>query len=255
MQKIDFVEICHDSPDFNAAYDVIAYDISPEYLETREFLKNRLRVRDEGPKSTQDKILLQDGYSLHLLAAKQKDKVVGAIYGHLISLRDKEHRGIGFVTYISVLPEYQRNGVGTQLVEELKGHVDKDAIRITGKPVVGMVFEIEDEGKEAIKGLVHKQYGWPLDIIYYQPALRTGYQPEQMRLWLQSFEPRITSVEDAARTKFPAEFVTSLVRNMLVMEYVGPEMRGFDLSSKPYTAFLDSIKDRKEIGFILTETT
>lgn len=60
------VELTHKSPEFDAAYDVIALDISPGFLETREFLKNRLRVRDEGPKSARDRILLQDGYSLHL---------------------------------------------------------------------------------------------------------------------------------------------------------------------------------------------
>lgn len=254
-QHIEFCALTHNSPEFDAAYNVIAYDIAPEFLETKEFLRNRLRVRDEGAKSIQENTLLQEGYSLHLIAAKKDSKVVGAIYGHLIALKNAANRGIGFVTYISVLPDYRKCGIGAKLVEELKNHIDRDAIRTTGRPIVGMVFEIEDDGKEAIKGLVRKHQGWPLDIVYFQPALRAGYQPEQMRLWLQSFEPGITTVEEASRTRFRAEFVTAIVRNMLVMEYVGPEMKGFDLSSKPYTAFLDSIDGRNEIGFILTETT
>jgi ribosomal protein S18 acetylase RimI-like enzyme len=249
LGNIHFPDLTHQSPEFDAAYAVISRDIPPAYLETREFLKNRFRVRDQGPESAQEKVLLQNGYTLHLIAATVDRTVVGAIYGHLISLR--ESRGIGFITYISVLPEYRRSGFGTRLVEELKKKVNRDAIQATGKPIVGMVFEIEDEGKDAIKGLVRRHHGWPLDIEYLQPALRVEYQPERMRLWLQSFEPGITSIEEASRTKFQTAFIVSLVRNLLVKEYVGPEMKGFDLNSKPYTAFLDSIKNRKNVGFAI----
>ncbi len=246
-----FINLKHFSPEFDAAYDVISRDISPEFLETREFLKNRLRVRDEGPKSDREKLLVQDGYTLHMIAAVQEEKVVGAIYGHLISNIGTKNRAIGFVTYITVLPEVRRQGIATRLIEELKKKVKEDAIRITGRPIIGMVFEIEEEGKEAIKGCVSKLPGWPLDIVYYQPALRPEYQPEQMNLWYQSCEPEVATEASAKKLKVPTNIVTSIVRNMLVMEYVGPEMKGFDLNSKPYTEFIKSLGERQEIGFLV----
>jgi hypothetical protein len=39
--------------------------------------------------------------------------------------------------------------------------------------------------------------------------------------------------------------------NMMVKEYVGPEMKGFDPAEEPYTKFLCSIGRRKEIGFLV----
>ena len=251
LLQTKYISLTHQSPEFDAAYDVISRDIAPEFLETREFLKNRLRVRDEEPKSAEEKILAQDGYTLHLIAAKQKDKVVGVIYGHLISKIGAENRGIAFVTYIAVLSTNRRQGVGSGLIEELKNRVNQDSLRITGHPIIGMVFEIEEEGKEEIKGLVHTHHAWPLDVDYFQPALRSGYEPEQMNLWYQSCEPEITSEAAASAFKMPAELAMAIVRNMLVMEYVGPETKGFDLPSKPYTEFIRSIRTRREISFKL----
>lgn len=244
-----FIDLNHSSPELDAAYGVISRDISPEYLETAEFLKNRLAVRDKGARSDRERILVQDGYTLHLIAAKEGKKIVGAIYGHLISKIGIENRGIGFVTYIAVLPEYRRQGIGTRLIQQLAERVNADTQPITGKPIMGMVFEIEENGKEEIKGAVSKLGARPLDIIYFQPALRKGYEPGQMHLWFQPLPP--LPPEAMADFKLPASLVTDMVRNMLVMEYVGPEMKGFDLASKPYQAFLDSVKGRKEIGCII----
>src|SRR5512143_1079304 len=39
---LKLVGLAHKSPEFDAAYDVISRDILPEYLETRDFLRNRL---------------------------------------------------------------------------------------------------------------------------------------------------------------------------------------------------------------------
>jgi len=250
MDKIYLIELTHESPEFDAAYDVIAYDISPEFLETKEFLKYRLRVRDKGPKSTQDKILLQDGYTLHLIAAVQNGKVVGSLYGHLIAKIGPENRGIGFVTYITVHPEQRRQGIGTRLIDAFRKRANEDAHLITGRQIIGLVFEIEEEGKEAIKDCVSKIHALPLDIVYYQPALRQGYEPEQMNLWYLSCEPELTTEAAAKTFKLPSAIVTSIVRNMLVMEYVGPEMKGFDLTSKSYTEFIKSVGNRQEIGFL-----
>lgn len=244
------VELTHKSPEFDAAYDVISRDIPPGYLETRDFLRNRLRVRDVGPQTEQERVLVQDGYTLHLIAAKQANKVIGAVYGHLISRIGPGNRGVGFVTYIAVDPTCRRRGIGTSLIQAVRQAIERDALRLTGQSIFGMVYEIEEEGKEGIEATVGKLGARPLDIVYYQPALRLGYEPERMNLWFQPV-PALSSAGSAKFT-LPADAVAAIVRNMLVMEYVGPEMKGFDLNSKLHAEFLGSIGDRKEIRWSCT---
>lgn len=242
------VDLTHKSPEFDAAYDVISRDILPEYLETRDFFRNRLRVRDEGPQTEKERLLVQDGYTLHLIAAKQDERVVGAVYGHLISRIGPENKAVGFVTYLAVHPGHQRQGIGTGLIHALQTTIGKDALRMTGKPVFGMVYEIEEVGKEAIKATVSKLGARPLDIVYHQPALRPGYGPERMNLWFQpvpAFSPA-----DSAKFRLPADIVHDIVRNMLVMEYVGPQIIGVDLTGKSFTEFKKSLGRRKQIGFL-----
>lgn len=246
LDIIHYIDLKHDSREFDAAYEVVSQDIAPEYLETAEFLKHRLRVRDKGPLTEQEKILVQDGYTLHLIAAKARNKIIGAVYGHLISKIGPGNRGACFVTYLAVRQEHRRQGLGTTLIDCLRERVEADSRRITGKPLIGMVFEIEKEGKEAIKGTVMSLGAQPLDIVYFQPALRRGYEPEPMDLWFQPL-PMLSSEADEEFT-LPVSEVTDMVRNMLVMEYVGPEMKGFDLESRPHKAFLDSVRGRTSVG-------
>lgn len=248
-KSITFIELTSQSPEFDAAYAVFCLDISPAFVEAKEFLRNRLRVRDTGPQTEQEQRLVQDGYTLHLIAAKHDDKVIGAVYGHLISKIGVDGRAIGFVTYVAVLPEYRRQGIGATLLAELKRKVEADSVRITSRPLLGMVFEIEKEGRKGIKGLVRSLHGWPLDIAYWQPALHVGARPEPMQLWFQPLEPLVARDEDAAKITFPAELIESMVRNLLVMEYVGPDGQGFDLTSGPFSEFLQSIRGRSQIGF------
>lgn len=245
---IQFTDLAHNSPLFDAAYDIFALDIPPEFIETREFLKNRLRVRDEGPESAQEKILVQDGYTLHLIAAKVESKIVGAVYGHLISKIGKNNGSVGFITYLAVLPEYRRQGIGAGLIQELRNRVDKDALRMTGQRVMGIVFEIEEEGKEEIKTVIRKNHAGPLDIVYYQPAVRTETAAERMDLWFLPLDQPTSSPDELLSRKYPADFVVSLVTNLLTMEYAGPGLKGFDRGSKPLVEFLKSIENRFECG-------
>ncbi len=245
---IQYTHLTPLSPEFDAAYDVISQDIPQEYLETRDFLRNRLRIRDDGPKSDQERLLVQDGYTIHLIAAMRDKQVIGAIYGHLISRITSGNWSAGFVTYISVHRDYRRRGIGTRLISALNRMVENDAIRMTGKSIFGMVYEIEEEGKEEIKATVKKLGARPLDIVYYQPALRLGYNPVQMNLWFQPVPPLAS--EQIMQFTLQTDIVKGLIRNMLVMEYVGPELKGFDLNSKSYSAFLESIKGKNAIGFL-----
>ena len=245
------IDLTHGSPEFDQAYDILSSAIAPEFMETAEFLRNRLRVRDEGPKTEAEKILLPQGYTLHLTAALQDGKVLGAVYGHLISDIGPDNQGIGFVTYVAVHPERRKQGIGTMLLKALKTRVNEDALTLCNKPIIGMVYEIEEAGKEAIKGCISRRNARPLDVVYYQPAVRSGYGPERMDLWYQPCGPELSAAIAAGTFKLPADLLISIVWNMLEKEYVGPEMKGFDPAGEPYTKFLRSIGKRKEIGFLV----
>lgn len=249
------IDLTHGSPEFDQAYDILRSDIAPEFMETVEFLRNRLRVRDEGPKTEAEKILLPKGYTLHLIAALQHGKVLGAVYGHLIADIGPDNQGIGFVTYVAVHQEHRRQGIGTMLLKALKTRVNEDALLLCKKPIIGMVYEIEEAGNEAIKVCVSRLNAAWLDVVYYQPAVRSGYGPERMDLWYQPCEPEISAGTATGTFKLPADLLISIVRNLLVKEYVGPEMKGFDPAEEPYTKFLRSIGKRKEIGFLSRRST
>ena len=249
--SIKFLDLTCHSPDFDEAYEVFQRDIPSPFLEDRDFLRNRLRVRDQGPKSDKEQILVQDGYTLHLIVAKEGEKVIGALYGHLISKIAPGNHAVGFVTYISVIKGYRKRGIGTRLVEELRKRLIHDSLMLTNKQPIAMVYEVEAEGKEEIKGLVRKHFGAPLDIAYYQPALHNTTSAEPMHLWFQPLDLHTMSRNSISSRKYPADFVVSLVTNLLTMEYIGPEMKGFDLRSDAYTRFLKSIGPRNEIGFLL----
>jgi GNAT superfamily N-acetyltransferase len=246
---IQLIDLVHDSPEFDQAYELLSSAIAPEFLETAEFLRNRVRVRDQGPGTEAEKLLLQHGYTLHLIAAKQGDKVQGVIYGHLIAGIGTDNQGIGFVTYIAVHPDRRRQGIGTRLIDVLRTRVNEDALRFCNKPIMGMVYEIEETGKEEVKECVRGLSAQPLDVVYHQPTVRLGTAPERMDLWYQPCGPEAAR-EPEGTFKLSADLVVSLVRNMLVKEYVGPEMKGFDLTSAPYMRFLRSVNNRTEIGFL-----
>jgi GNAT superfamily N-acetyltransferase len=245
-EAFQLIELTHGSPEFDQAYAILSSDIAPEFMETAEFLRNRLRVRDE-ENSEEQKILLPQGYTLHLIAAVQNGKVLGAIYGHLIADIGPDNQGIGFVTYVAVHRSHRKQGIGTMLLKALKTRVNEDALTRCNKPIIGMVYEIEEAGKEAIKGCVSRLNAACLDVVYYQPAVRSGYGPEQMDLWYQPCGPELS----AGTFKLPADLLISIVRNMLVKEYVGPEMKGFDPAGEPYAKFLRSIGKRKKIDFLV----
>jgi hypothetical protein len=243
------LDVSSSSPEYDAAYDILAQDIPAKWLEEPDCLRNRLRVRDQAPRNDKEKILLQDGYTLHLLAATDGGKVIGAIYGHLISRIGIENRGVGLVSYVAVERSQRRSGVGAFMFSELRRRLERDAVEATQKRLFGMTYEIEFSNRKEIKAYLHKQGGFPLDVTYYQPPVRQDTSPERIQLWLQPFDPPIYTAEQARHTTYPRAFIVSMVTNLLVMEYVGSDLSGFDLNSVSYTEFLKSIGARTQIGF------
>jgi GNAT superfamily N-acetyltransferase len=243
------LDLLYSSPEFDVGYEILAQEIPAEFLEERSFLRNRLRVRDKGPQTDKERLLVQDGYTLHLLAALLDADVVGTIYGHIISPISPENRGVGVVSYLAVRAAQRRKGIGAFLVAALRERIERDVIAMTGKPAIGMLYEIEEHGREEVKAYLRARGGWPLDVIYFQPALRRNALPERMQLWLHPFDRPPMSAEQARGVSYPADVVVSMVTKLLTMEYVGQDLGGFDLRSMAYTEFLKSVGTRRRIGF------
>ena len=114
---VQLIDLAHGSPEFDQAYAILSSDIAPEFMETAEFLRNRLRVRDEGPKTEAEKIALPQDYTLHLIADIGPD-----------------NQGIGLITYVAVHQEHRKQGIVTMLLKALKTRVNGDALTLCNKP-------------------------------------------------------------------------------------------------------------------------
>lgn len=175
--------------------------------------------------------------------------MAGVIYGSHVPNASLDDRGVGFVCYIVVDARYRRRGVARKLVEALQKAVNDDAYKLTGKPPVGMLFEIEFDEHAAIKNLVTSLGGYPLDIVYYQPSVREGCAAQQMGLW---FMPYALYAPDAQRAYFPTVFIHKMVRALFVNAHSGYGGKGFDMQSLPYQALTKSLLGRTKIALKTT---
>jgi len=250
---ITYLELGSKSPEFHESYEVIGLDIDPEFVEPEDYVRERFRIQEEGAKTEDERRLIPNGYRIHMIAAKddQAGKIAGAIYTNFIPKIGDENRGFALVSYLAVLPDYRRQGIATQLIESAIKPNHADALRITGKPAVGLLFEIENEGKEPIEELVRKMGGWPLDIDYYQPSVREGCDEQPMNLWFMTFDQEITSLEEAKAKNYPVSFIHNMVKSLFIYEYPGQDRAGFKETSKAYQELIRSIGNRTVIGFKL----
>ncbi len=194
---------------------------------------------------------IPEGYRIHMIAAldNKARKVAGAIYSNFIPRIGSENLGFSLITYIAVRPEYRRQGIAMRLADEAIKAAHADSMRAIGKRAVGLLFEIENEGKAPVERLVQKLGGHPLDIDYYQPPVREGCSEQPMNLWLMPFDQPVHSWEEARKKKYPVEFIHDMVKSLFLYEYPGPDRSGFKEDSKPYQRLLCSVKNRRFIGF------
>src|SRR3990172_6742659 len=119
-EMITYLELNSKSPEFGDAYTVISMDIEPEFVEPEDYVRERFRIQEEGAKTAEERRMIPEGYRIHMIAAKEDktNKVVGAIYTNFIPKIGNEKTGFALASYLAVLPEYRRQGIGKRLVEE-----------------------------------------------------------------------------------------------------------------------------------------
>lgn len=59
-----------------------------------------------------------------LLAKSDSDEVIGFIVG------DHSYGGVAFITWLGVIPEFRRKGVGTKILKEYESYVDKKSAHL-----------------------------------------------------------------------------------------------------------------------------
>ena len=248
---ITYLELNSKSSEFHEAYEVIGLDIDPEFVEPEDYVRERFRIQEQGAKTRDERRMVPGGYRIHMIASKddQTGRIVGAIYTNFIPKIGDENRVFALVSYLAVLPEYRRQGIATQLVEAAIKPNHADALRITGKPAASLLFEIEDEGKEPIEGLVRKIGGYPLDIDYYQPTVREGCDEQPMNLWFLPFDQPVRSPEEAKSRTYPVAIIHNMVKSLFIYEYPGLDRSGFKETSKAYQTLVASLKGRQTVGF------
>lgn len=248
---IGYRELASTSPEFGAAYRVIASEMAPEFLEPEDYIRARFRAQEHLAAEKNGRYRAPEGYRVHMLAAIDDDTpgVVGAVYGSFIPRIGVEVRGFGLVSYLAVTLDRRGMGVGRRLLEEFLKAIQEDASNQTDKAAFALVFEIEKHDKTDMERLVKKLGGYPLDIDFYQPSVREGRGEQQMNLWLLSLEHRLEPPREARQVQYPAEFIHRMVKSLFVYEYPGPTREGFRDDSKPYRALVRSLEGRTEVGF------
>ena len=253
---ISYREVAGTSPEFDAAYQVIASEMDPEFLEPEDDVRTRFQIQEHGQTEEESRFQPTEGYRVHMIAAVDDDEclVVGAVCGSFIPRIGAEARGFGLVSYLAVTLDRRGKGVGRRLLEEFLRVVQEDASSHTNRAAFALVFEIERQDKTDIERLVKKLGGYPLDIDFYQPSVRKGYDEQRMNLWLLPLEHEVRTPQEARRVRYPAEFIHRMVTSLFVYEYRGPTKERFRNDRKPYLALVRSLEGRAEVGFRLDAT-
>lgn len=248
---ISYREVSGASPELGAAYQVIASEMDPEFLEPEECVRARFHEQEHLAEEETRRDRVPEGYRVHMFAALDEDThaVVGAVYGSFIPRIGTEIRGFGLVSYLAVAHEYRGMGIARRLLEHFLDAIRADASHHTGQAAFALLFEIEKHGKSDMERLVRRLGGHPLDIDFYQPSVREGCREQQMNLWLLPLERQIGSPREAQQLKYPAEFIHRLVTSLFVYEYPGPAEDVFRQDSTPYRALMRSLEGRVEVDF------
>jgi len=114
----------------------------------------------------------------HLFVAEYGGRVVGAASGAYLG-----NVNVGLIGYVAVSPGARAHGIGPRLRWALRLAFQRDAPRLTGRPLEALVGEVHVENPW-LKRLV-RNGAIALDFPYYQPALRRGVEEVALVLYYQ----------------------------------------------------------------------
>jgi len=158
--------------------------LRPAYhLLTRTFHRGERVARHEWESSLEEKSSrLNTDVAWHLFVAEQRGRVVGLASGTYVG-----NINLGVVGYLAIAPTLRARGVGTRLRGRLRQAFARDAERLSGRPLAGVIGEVS-ETNPWLRRLASRPEVVILDFPYFQPRLYEDDQPSPFVLYYESMD-------------------------------------------------------------------
>lgn len=101
----------------------------------------------------------------HLLVAERDGQVVGLASGTYLG-----NVNLGVIGYLAISPDARSTGIGSRLRTRLRAIFGRDALRIAGEPLSGIIGEVSI-GNPWLEALAKRENVLVLDFQYFQPRL------------------------------------------------------------------------------------
>jgi GNAT superfamily N-acetyltransferase len=155
-------------------------------LLRREFAKHELvSILEWRSTLAERRAAVWSDVAWHVFVATRGDDVLGVATGTYLG-----NVNIGVIGYLAVHPEARGLGLGPRLRARLRTAFRRDARRVLGTELAGVVGEVRRDNPW-LRHLVRREDAVALDFPYYQPSLRRGEQPVQFVFYYEGVgEPR-----------------------------------------------------------------
>lgn len=120
----------------------------------------------------------------HLLVAEDDGSVVGLASGTYLG-----NLNIGVIGYLAMAPAARAHGMGSRLRARLRRLFARDAQRLGGRPLDGIVGEVS-AGNPWLQTLARRPEVLLLDFPYLQPSLHEDDDPSSFILYYESLQSR-----------------------------------------------------------------
>ena len=164
--------------------DVDDVAVRPAYrLLTQGFAREERVTLEEWLGTLREKTAcLMTDIDWHLFVAEKDDVVVGLASGMYLG-----NVNLGVIGYLAMVPEVRSLGIGTRLRTRLRRQFERDAIRIAGEPLKGIIGEVSLDNRW-LRTLSLRPEVLVLDFKYYQPSLYEGDSPSQFALYYEALQ-------------------------------------------------------------------
>lgn len=119
-------------------------------------------------------------YSWHLIVATRGARVVGLATGTYLG-----NVNVGIIGYLAIASGAQASGLGTRLRRQLRKAFERDAQRISGRPLQAILGEVHP-GNPWLRALARRPNVLVLDLPYFQPSLYESDLPSPFLLYYES---------------------------------------------------------------------
>jgi hypothetical protein len=116
----------------------------------------------------------------HLFVAIREGDVIGLASGNYLG-----NVNIGVIGYLAIEPHIRARGLGGRLRLRLRRAFERDALRVTGRKLLGIIGEVAADNPWLRKLASHPRV-LPLDFLYFQPRLHPKDKPTPFVLYYES---------------------------------------------------------------------